>query len=46
MKITLPYTYTEDVVPPRCRKPRPQEFADKITLTIREVSAAMAEALK
>ena len=42
MKLTLPYTYIEDVIPPRCRKPRPQESKGEITLTLREVTSAEA----
>lgn len=42
MKLTLPYTYIEGIIPPRCRKPRPQEFEAKIDLTIREVTSAEA----
>ena len=42
MKLTLPYTYVEDVIPPRCRKPRPPESKDEITLTVREVTSTEA----
>lgn len=42
MQIVLPYTYTAQVVPPRCRKPRPERMTEKITVTVREVTAAEA----
>lgn len=38
MKITLPYRYTAEVIPPRCRKPRRVEQSSTITLTLHEVS--------
>lgn len=42
MTITIPYLYSEELIPPRCRKPRRVARAATITLTLREVSAANA----
>jgi hypothetical protein len=42
MKIRIPYKYTEDVIPKRCRKPRPQSFDGAICLTIHEVTGEEA----
>lgn len=43
MKVTIPYHYTETMVPYRCRKPRPVEFDDgELTVEIREVTASEA----
>ncbi len=42
MTITIPYLYSEELIPPRCRKPRRVERATTITLNLREVSAADA----
>jgi len=38
MKITIPYIYTAEVIPPRCHKPRLVEQQAKVTLTIHEVT--------
>ena len=42
MKITIPYRYTEEVIPKRCRKPRRVEQGASISLTIHEVSGQEA----
>lgn len=42
MKITIPYRYTEEEIPPRCRKPRPVRHTGETTLTFNEVTAAEA----
>jgi hypothetical protein len=42
MKLTIPYHYTEEVIPKRCRKPRPMRFEAAITLTIHEVTGEQA----
>lgn len=42
MKITVPYEFTESVMPPRCRKPREVRKAAEITLQIHEVSDSEA----
>ena len=33
-ELTVRFTYTEEVVPPRCRKPREQQFKDEVTVNI------------
>lgn len=38
MRLTIPYHYTETVIPKRCRKPRPVEFTATISLTINEIT--------
>jgi len=42
MKLSLPYIYSADVVPPRCRKSRRVRQEATITLTINEISSADA----
>ncbi len=42
MKITLNYTYTEDVIPKHCRKARPMPFEGQIDLTIHETTGGQA----
>lgn len=42
MKITLPYKYTESVVPKRCRIARRVQFEARISLTVHEVSTDAA----
>ncbi len=42
MKIQLPYTFTEAVIPPRCRKPRSVRREATIKITIKEISSADA----
>jgi hypothetical protein len=37
MKITIPYEYTEKIIPKRCRKPRPVGFKSIITVSVHEV---------
>lgn len=34
MQVTWNFTYTEDIIPPRCRKPRPEKFEGKFTVEI------------
>jgi len=38
MKLTIPYSYTESVIPKRCRKPRDVRFDSSLDIDIREVS--------
>ena len=42
MKITIPYCYTEEEIPPRCRKPRRVEHVGEIGLAFHEVTAEAA----
>ena len=42
MKLAIDYEYSEDVVPKRCRIPRPERFSSRMQLTIPEVTAAEA----
>ncbi|HEJ4407892.1 TPA: hypothetical protein SL557_000171 [Pseudomonas aeruginosa] len=43
MELTVNYSYVEQIIPPRCRKPRPQRFEDGVAvLSIREVTAEQA----
>jgi len=43
MQLTVNYSYVEQIVPPRCRKPRPQRFDDGVAvLNIREVTTEQA----
>lgn len=42
MKLTIPFTYTETEVPPRCRKPRPVKHEDSVVVEIREIDQAEA----
>lgn len=43
MQLTVNYSYVEQVIPPRCRKPRPQRFDDGVfTIDICEVTAEQA----
>ena len=42
MRITLPYNYTEEVVPPRCRVPRRVQQSATIKLTLNEVPSDAA----
>lgn len=42
MNLTIKVHHTELVMPPRCRKPRPQEGDSEITVNIREISAERA----
>lgn len=43
MELTVNYSYVEQIIPPRCRKPRPQRFEDGVVvLTIREATADQA----
>jgi len=43
MELTVKYSYIEQIIPPRCRKPRPQRFEDGVVvLSIREVTAEQA----
>lgn len=43
MKVTVRFSYTEDVVPPRCRKPRRTKFHDgELRVNIPEISKEMA----
>jgi hypothetical protein len=39
MKITIPYTYTASIIPPRCRKARDVRQQATMTLTIHDVTA-------
>ena len=40
MKATIKFSYTENIIPPRCRKPRAVKFNDGvITVNIREIKA-------
>ena len=39
MRITLPYVFTAQITPPRCRKPRPVFQQATLRLSIPEVSA-------
>lgn len=43
MKYEVEITYTEDWIPPRCRKPRPREVTDAITVEIAEATMADLE---
>lgn len=38
MELNLKYKYTEEVIPPRCRKPRNQEMVGDISITIPEMT--------
>ena len=38
MKVAIPYEYTEEAIPPRCRKPRRVRMKDTMTVTIHELS--------
>lgn len=43
MQLTVNYSYVEQIVPLRCRKPRPQRFDDGVVvLNIREVTSEQA----
>jgi len=42
MKLSIPYIYTEKIVPKRCRKPRSVQFPESISLTFREVTKEQA----
>ena len=42
MRIAYPYTYTEDIIPPRCRKMRPVAFNGVLHCTIPEITAEEA----
>lgn len=43
MELTVTYSYVEQIVPPRCRKPRPVRFDDgAVVLSIREVTSDQA----
>lgn len=43
MQLTVKFSYVEQVIPPRCRKPRPQRFDDGvIDLYVREVTGEQA----
>lgn len=42
LTISIPYKYTEEVIPKRCRKPRRMQFEARITLTIHSVSSSDA----
>jgi hypothetical protein len=42
MKITIPYAYTAEIIPPRCRLPRRVRQESAVTLTIHEVSSRKA----
>lgn len=43
MQCTIKYSYIAQVVPPRCRKPRPERFDDgAVVVSIREVSSEQA----
>ncbi len=42
MNIKIPYKYTEQVIPKRCRKPRSAMFSGEISLSIHEVSGEEA----
>lgn len=43
MQLTVKFSYVEQVIPPRCRKPRPQRFDDGlIELHVREVTGEQA----
>lgn len=43
MEITVNYSYVAQVIPPRCRKPRPQRFDDGVVaLSVREVTGEQA----
>ncbi len=42
MYIKIPYKYTEQVIPKRCRKPRPTMFDGEISLSIHEVTGEEA----
>lgn len=43
MELTINYSYVEQIIPPRCRKPRPQRFNDGVAvLTVREVTGEQA----
>lgn len=43
MELTVNYSYVEQIIPPRCRNPRPQRFEDGVAvLNIREVTSAQA----
>lgn len=39
MKITIPYNYTEQIIPKRCRKPRPAVFKSAISISVHEISS-------
>lgn len=43
MHYEVEITYTEDWIPPRCRKPRPHEVTDTITVEVAEASMADLE---
>lgn len=42
MEITVPYDYTQQVIPKYCRKPRGVSFKGEITVSIRKVSSEQA----
>lgn len=42
MKTTVKVKYTDMIIPPRCRKPRPQDSEAEISVNIREVAASDA----
>jgi len=37
MQTIIPFSYSEDVIPPRCRKPRRLTYKDTLTIEVREV---------
>lgn len=42
MKFTIPYVYREDIIPPRCRKPRSFQFSALTTISIPEITSGEA----
>lgn len=42
VKITIPFVYTEEIIPKRCRLPRRVEMQGQSTLTIHSISSAEA----
>jgi len=42
MKIKVNYTFAEEYIPPRCRKPRSREINKTMNVTIKEISVELA----
>lgn len=43
MELTINYSYVDQIIPPRCRKPRPQRCDDGVAvLPVREVTSTQA----
>lgn len=42
MRFNQPFEYTEDVIPPRCRKPRPMRFEGDIEIEVAQIDPSEA----